>query len=190
MAIGSGLISTLDSSTSRGVYSAYQIIAATGVGLGFDGPQLAAQTVFEQVDVPIALTIITSLMNLGGAIFVSVGSCILNGRATTLMRQSLPNDAASITQQTGLTDLISSLPPQDRPQAVAAFRTAFSDVVYFAAAAATLSFVAALGMEWKSMKSKDSKKADMEAKGENSEDTFPDNGSSSSRSDDDGSEKS
>ena len=62
---------------------------------------------------------------------------------------------------------------------------AFSDVVYFAAAAATLSFVAALGMEWKSTKGKDSRKAVMEAKSEKSEDTFPDNGNSSYRSDND-----
>lgn len=179
MAIGVGLISTFNASTSQGVYIGYQILAAAGIGLGFDGPQLAAQTVFQQPDVPLALTIVTSLMNLGGAIFVSVGSCILNGRVATLLQKSLPNLPADLTQQAGLTDLSSTIPPQDKPQFIAAFQTAFSDVIYFGTAAAVLSFVAALGMEWKSMKGKSSNKGDVEKKGDRAEEPMGDGTSSS-----------
>ena len=178
MAIGVGLISTFNASTSQGVYIGYQILASAGIGLGFDGPQLAAQTVFQQPDVPLALTIVTSLMNLGGAIFVSVGSCILNGRAATLLKQSLPNLPANLTQQAGLTNLASTIPLQDKPQFIAAFQTAFSDVIYFGTAAAVLSFVAALGMEWKSMKAKGSDKGDVEKKGDGAEE--PGDGTKSS----------
>lgn len=46
MAIGVGLMSTFKASTSCGVYIGYRIIASAGIGFGFDGPQLAAQTVF------------------------------------------------------------------------------------------------------------------------------------------------
>ena len=179
MAIGVGLISTFKASTSSGVYIGYQILASAGIGFGFDGPQLAAQTVFQQADVPLALTIITSLMNLGGAIFVSVGSCILNGRLATLLQQSLPNLPADFTQQAGLTDLMSILPPQDKLQFIAALQTAFSDVIYFATAAAALSFVAALGMEWKSMKGKTSSEEDVETKGDGAEEPKADWTSSS-----------
>ena len=179
MAMGVGLMSTLKASTSRGVYIGYQILASAGIGLGFDGPQLAAQTVFQQTDVPLALTIITSLMNLGGAIFVSVGSCILNGRAATLLQQSLPNLSANLTQQAGLSDLMSTLPPQDKPQFIVAFQTAFSDVIYFGTAAAALSFVPALGMEWKSMKGKGSNNGDVEKKGDGAAEPTGDGTSSS-----------
>ena len=114
MAIGVGLMSTFKASTSCGVYIGYRILASAGIVLGFDGPQLAAQTVFQQADVPLALSIITSLMNLGGAIFVSVGSCILNGRVATLLQQSLPNLPTDLAQQAGLTDLMSTLGPQKK----------------------------------------------------------------------------
>lgn len=118
-------------------------------------------------------------MNLGGAIFVSVGSCILNGRVATLLQQSLPNLPTDLAQQAGLTDLMSALGPPKKPQFIAAFQTAFSDVIYFATAAAALSFVTALGMEWKSMRGKGSHKEDVETKGDGAEETTGDATSSS-----------
>ncbi|KAJ5564919.1 hypothetical protein N7513_001161 [Penicillium frequentans] len=69
LSIGTGLLSTSTVSTPLGRWVGYQVIAGAGLALGFDAPQLAAQTVFDTAehDMTIALTIITSLMNLGGA---------------------------------------------------------------------------------------------------------------------------
>lgn len=74
--------------------------------MALDGPQLAAQTVFEQSDVPIALTVVTTLMNFGGAIFVSVGSSIFNNRTTALLQSSGPAISEALAAGTGLTDLV------------------------------------------------------------------------------------
>ena len=57
--------------------------------------------------------------------------------------------------------------------------------MYLAAATATLSFITALSIKYKSIKDKNSRKADMKIKDEKSKDIFSDNGNSSYRFDND-----
>ncbi|KAJ5888533.1 hypothetical protein N7495_008574 [Penicillium taxi] len=152
--VGLGLLSTLTASTDLGRSIGSQILCGVGIGLALDGPQLAAQTVFEQTDVPIALTVVTTLMNFGGAIFVAVGSSILNNRARILLASSGLNVSAALAAGTGLTDLVSSLPESEKNVAIDALQIVISNVFECGIAIAVLSFVVSFGVEWRSVKSK------------------------------------
>ncbi|KAF3402031.1 Efflux pump roqT [Penicillium rolfsii] len=159
LSVGLGLLSTLTARTSLGQSIGYQIICGVGLGLALDGPQLAAQTVFEQSDVPIALTVVTTLMNLGGAVFVSVGSSIFNNRVTALFQVSGPAISGALAAGTGLTDLVNSLPAAEQNAAIDDLQTVMSNVFQCGIAIAVLSFVVSFGVEWLSLKSKKNPKA-------------------------------
>lgn len=152
--VGLGLLSTLTASTGLGQSIVYQILCGVGIGLALDGPQLAAQTVFEQSDVPIALTVVTTLMNLGGAIFVSVGSSIFNNRVTALLQSGGPAISEALAAGTGLTDLVNSLPAAERSTAIDALQTVMANIFECGIAMAVLSFLVSFGVEWRSVKSK------------------------------------
>lgn len=160
--VGLGLLSTLTAHTSAGRWVGYQIICGVGIGLGLDGPQLAAQAVFDQADVPVALTVVTTLMNLGGAVFVSVGSSIFNNRAAVLLRSSAPGLSEAVTAGTGLTELVKSLPVGERSEAIEAIQVVVSNIFQCGITMAALSFVVSFGVEWRSVRSEKSKDANDE----------------------------
>ncbi|KAJ5933628.1 hypothetical protein N7454_005957 [Penicillium verhagenii] len=154
LSIGASLLSTFTVSTPLGRWVGYQIIAGAGLALGFDAPQLAAQTVFNAVehDMTIALTIITSLMNLGGALGVSIGTLIMNNRATTLLLGHVPGLTSSTIHKSGLTDILSLVPAKYSSTVSAAYAQAIQTVFYSTTAFAVLTFVISWFMEWKSVK--------------------------------------
>ncbi|KAJ5810169.1 uncharacterized protein N7503_002387 [Penicillium pulvis] len=154
LSIGTGLLSTFTVSTPLGRWVGYQVIAGAGLALGFDAPQLAAQTVFNTAehDMTIALTIITSLMNLGGALGVSTGTLILNNRATTLLVGHVPGLTSSIISKSGLTDILSLVPAKYSSSVSAAYAQSIQSVFYSTTAFALLTFMIAWFMEWKSVK--------------------------------------
>ncbi|KAJ6092572.1 hypothetical protein N7486_007861 [Penicillium sp. IBT 16267x] len=153
-AVGMGLLSTLTAHSSLGQSIGYQILCGTGVGLALDGPQLAAQTVFDQTDVPVALTVVTTLMNLGGAVFVSVGSSIFNNRAAVFLKSSAPGLSEALAGGTGLTELVKSLPIGERNEVIKTLQIILSNIFQCGIAIAVLSFVVSFGVEWRSVRSK------------------------------------
>lgn len=128
----------------------YQDIAGAGIALGFDDPQLAAQTVFDTAehDMTVALTIITSLINLGGALGVSIGTLILNNRATTLLVGHVPGLTISIiSTKSGLTDVLSLVPAKYSSSISAAYAQSIQSFFYSTTAFALLTFMIAWFME-------------------------------------------
>ncbi|KAJ5672554.1 major facilitator superfamily transporter [Penicillium longicatenatum] len=153
-AVGMALLSTMTVHSSLGQSIGFQILCGVGVGLALDGPQLAAQTVFNQTDVPVALTVVTTLMNLGGAVFVSVGSSIFNNRAATLLKSSAPGLSEALAAGTGLTELVKSLPVGKQDEVIKSLQTILSNIFQCGIAIVVLSFFVSLGVEWRSVRSK------------------------------------
>lgn len=58
MAIGAGLIATLEVDSNRNAWIGYQCLLGFGVGLGMQQPLVAIQASLKPVDVPIGTSII------------------------------------------------------------------------------------------------------------------------------------
>ena len=154
LSVGAGLLSTFSSQTSTARWIGYQIVAAAGLGMGFDAPQIAAQAAFGKgPDVTIALTIITSCMNLGGSLGVSIGTVILNSHVESLLRNSGITGIATFSNS-GLTAMLHSLSATDRSVVASVYGDAIQYVFHSTTALAVATFILACFMDWLSIKDK------------------------------------
>ena len=72
MTVGSGLIITLKPGTSEGTLIAYQVIYGIGVGMAFQPPYIALQTILNNSLVPMGLVLLSFTQQLGGISILSI----------------------------------------------------------------------------------------------------------------------
>ncbi|KAJ7615194.1 hypothetical protein DFH06DRAFT_1013362, partial [Mycena polygramma] len=147
---GAGLmiISTFEANTGHAHWIGYQIIFGLGAGSGSQEPVIAAQTVLSQEDIPTGTSIMIIAQVLGGAVFASVGQNVFTIKLKDQLAGSVPSLDPAIVLKVGATSLRDAI---DSAALVSAF--------YVAVATACLSLGWALGMEWKSVKGKNTKLA-------------------------------
>ncbi|KAG9532239.1 MFS general substrate transporter, partial [Aureobasidium melanogenum] len=75
-ACGAGLLTTLSITTPYRDNLGFQILAGFGVGIGFEGGIIAVQTVLSGRDIPVAISVVSFFMTIGGAIFVPISQTI------------------------------------------------------------------------------------------------------------------
>ena len=121
------------------------------------GPQIAAQTVLSQADVSIGVTLLTFVNFLGGTVFVTVCQNLLNNQLISNLAPVIPNFDPSIVANGGATTLRNSVSPDLLPAVLGAYNQSIQKIWYLALGLACLAFLAAFGLEWKSVK-KDGKK--------------------------------
>ena len=160
MAIGAGLLTTLDLHTSQAMWVGYQFLYGFGLGMSFQAPNLAAQTVLSRRDVSIGVSLMFFSQLLGGAIFTSVGQNLLNNRLLTDL-SGVPGFNASTISNSGATSL-THLSPQLQAVVLPAYNNALATVFRAGLALACLSVFGALAMEWVSVKKNQKKKQDAE----------------------------
>ena len=161
MCVGAGLLTTLQVDTSRGMWIGYQIIYGFGMGLAFQQPNLAAQTVLPTRDVPMGLALIFFSQLLGAAVFVPVGENVLG---TQLLHRlsGIPGFNPSLITAGGATSLISSLSPDLRGTVLLAYNEALRKVLQIGLIISCLSVLGAFSLEWASVLDKPGEK--LEAK--------------------------
>lgn len=93
-------------------------------------------------------------LNLGGALFIAVGQNIFTNRLSTNLAANVPVLNPSIVLNTGATSLRSAVDPGSLEGVLVAYNDALIHTYYVSIAMAGLSFIGALGMEWKSVKGK------------------------------------
>ena len=102
----------------------------------------------------------------GGALFVSVGNNILNSKLVQYVRDiDIPNFDASTIIDSGATELRQAISAEYLPQVLVAYNQALRLVFRAGLAMACLSILAALPLEWRSMKPPAPKKSDDDEKG-------------------------
>ncbi|ROW10123.1 hypothetical protein VMCG_02092 [Cytospora schulzeri] len=103
---GTALLSTLAVSTGSPKWIGFQVLASTGFGMGFNGPNVAAQTVFQDPrDTPTVLTIITTCQDLGGSLGTSIGEAILGDQVRRKLQRVLPGLTTKQISDEGITGL-------------------------------------------------------------------------------------
>lgn len=152
LSIGAGLLTTLQVGTGQGMWIGYQVIYGFGMGMTFQAPNLAAQTVLPTIDVPVGTSLMFFSQLLGGSIFISVGQNVLNNELLRNLSGVAGFDASSILNAgaTTLTHLAEPL----RTTVLLAYNEALRTVFRVGLIMTCLTILGAGSLEWRSVKSK------------------------------------
>lgn len=148
MSVGSGLITTWAVDTGSGKWIGYQIILGFGLGMGMQVATLGAQTVLDRKDVPIGMTLMFFMQQLGGAIFVSVGLNVLNDQLT----RRLPASYALGIARMGATEFLKTAPADELKIVLQAYNEALREVFIVGTCLSCISLLGAVFIEFKSVK--------------------------------------
>lgn len=123
------------------------------MGCTFQGPNLAAQTVLPTADVPIGTSIMFFCQLLGGAIFTSVASNILDNELLKSLA-GIPgvNPAAILSE--GATSLLNGIPTESVGAVLVAYNESLRKVFQVGLVMTCIVIFGPLAMEWRSVKSK------------------------------------
>ena len=150
--VGAGLLTTLELDTSMGKWISYQIIYGIGIGLAFQPPYMAVQTVLAEPMVPMALVILSFAQQLGGIVVLAIAQNVF----LTVLSRNLAGvhglDSAAVSNG-GALGIIKSAPAHLRGEVLSAYNEALKDVLYIPLALACIVAVCMFGLEWKSVKS-------------------------------------
>ena len=151
LAIGAGLLTTLEIDTPSPKWIGYQILYGFGMGLTFQAPNLAAQTVLPTKDVPTGTSLMFFSQLLGGAVFISVGQNVLNNQLLTRL-SGLPGFSPQMISNSGATTLSKSLPPELLAPVLSAYNESLRVVFRVGLILTCLTVIGTLAMEFKSVK--------------------------------------
>ena len=162
--IGCGLLSTLQVHSGPGKWIGYQILVSAGLGMAVQQGVIAVQTVLPLDKVPIGVAAVVSMQSLGGAIFVSVGNSILQNMLEAASAENqLPGINISEVIAAGATQFRSMVPSDSLPALLVVYNSALQKVFTAAIPLAGLAALAALALEWKSVRKQDQKKNALQA---------------------------
>lgn len=161
-AIGAGFITTYDVDTPFGKWFGYQILAGSGVGVGFQGGIIVVQTVLPLVDVPVGTACISFFQSLGGAIFISVAQSVFQNGLTMGIDEYTTGLDPQVFLHSGATAIRGILAEIHREDALPGLLKAYvlglTHCYTITVACAATAFVCAACLQWKSVK-KDKKPA-------------------------------
>ncbi|KAK6330798.1 hypothetical protein TWF718_002997 [Orbilia javanica] len=150
MAVGAGLLTTLQIDSGPSQWIGYQVVYGLGMGLCFQVPNLAAQTVLPKQDVPIGIALMFFGQLLGAAIFVAVGENVLGNQLVSRLSGVQGIDRTLITEG-GATTLLNGLDTELREVVLAAYSEALRRVFQVGLAVTCLAVIGAATLEWKSI---------------------------------------
>ena len=150
MSVGAGLLTTFQVNTGSGKWIGYQVVYGIGMGLCFQVPNLAVQTVLPKNDVPIGLALMLFGQLLGAAIFVAVGENVL---ASQLVKRlsGVPGFNPSLVTSGGATSLINALPADQKGRVLIAYNESLRTVFRVGLILSCLTVLGAILLEWKSI---------------------------------------
>ncbi|KAL9038867.1 MAG: hypothetical protein Q9214_005111 [Letrouitia sp. 1 TL-2023] len=150
MSVGAGLLTTLQVNTGEGKWIGYQVVYGIGLGLCFQVPNLAAQTVLPKNDVPIGLALMLFGQLLGAAVFVAVGENVLGNQLVKKL-SGTPGFDSNLVTSSGATSIIDSLPADQRDTVLVAYNEALRKVFQVGLIISCLTVLGAVSLEWKSI---------------------------------------
>lgn len=150
MSIGAGLLTTFQVGTGEGKWIGYQVLYGIGLGLCFQVPNLAAQTVLPKNDVPIGLALMLFGQLLGAAVFVAVGENVLGNQLVQRL-SGVPGFNSSLITSGGVTSLLSSLPMNLRETVLTTYNEALRKVFQVGLIVSCLTVFGVATLEWRSI---------------------------------------
>ena len=149
--IGAGLLSTLQPNSAQGEWIGYQALYGIGIGCGFQSSMMPAQNVLQRSDVPLGVSLMFFMQQLGGAIFVSVGQNIFSNELVDRLF-GVAGLEPQVIVNTGATDLRRVVPPNEIDAVVEAYSYSLTRVFLLAAVLNAITLLGAVFVESKSIK--------------------------------------
>ncbi|KAI2464009.1 MFS multidrug transporter [Annulohypoxylon bovei var. microspora] len=150
--VGSGLLSTLQVSTSVSRWVGYQVIYGLGVGMVVQMPFIAIQTLIPRPKIPSALAILIFTQYFGAALFVTTAQSIFNNSMRTTLFETAPAVDVEKIMAGGATAVRSLVSGQQLDEVLVAYAVSVDRVMYLAAALGALAFGFGCGLGWKDIR--------------------------------------
>ncbi|EPS36331.1 hypothetical protein H072_10162 [Dactylellina haptotyla CBS 200.50] len=151
MSVGAGLLTTLEvDNTPASKWIGYQVIYGLGMGLCFQVPNLAAQTVLPKKDVPIGLALMFFGQLIGAAVFVAVGENVLGNQLVQRL-SSIPGFDKTLVTDGGATAILGSVPIEFRRSVLIAYNEALRKVFQVGLIVSCFTVLGAVALEWRSI---------------------------------------
>ncbi|KAJ7796748.1 major facilitator superfamily transporter [Mycena olivaceomarginata] len=152
MAVGGGLLTTFNVNTGHARWIGYQVLVGIGCGSGMNQPVMAVQAVLDLKDVPTGTALVLFLQSIGGSVFVSIAQNVFENKLISGIRQDVPSLDPTIVLRAGATSLKDAVTPSLVGAVIHVYNKALVNVFYVGTAAACLSLVGTVAIEWKSVK--------------------------------------
>jgi hypothetical protein len=154
-AVGYGLTTTFRPDTGSGAWIGYQILLGAGIGISFQQPLMAVQTVLDIDDVPTGTSLIIFLQTLGGALFVAVSQNVFTNKLVEYVGAYVPEiPDPSYILAVGATSVKDAFDEALLPGVKLAFNDALTQTFIVFTALAAISILGAVAVEWRSVKGK------------------------------------
>ncbi|KAJ3521976.1 hypothetical protein NM208_g13055 [Fusarium decemcellulare] len=149
--VGAGVLTTLHINTPKAQWIGYQILYGFGLGACFQAPNMAAQTVLPRNEVSIGASLMLFAQTLFGAIFVSVGQNVLDGKLVDRLAEFSSVTPKQI-EAAGVTGLLNMIPARYHTAALEVYNDSLRLCFRVALIVACLAIIGGLVMEWRSVK--------------------------------------
>ncbi|KAL2194039.1 major facilitator superfamily domain-containing protein [Corynascus similis CBS 632.67] len=154
-AVGYGLTILFEPDTGSGKWIGYQILLGAGLGMSFQQPLMAVQTVLDIKDVPTGMSLIVFMQTLGGALFVAVSQNVFTNKLVEYVAAYVPEiENPSSILAVGTTTVKDFFSPALLPGVKLAFNDALTQTFVVFTALSAISILGAAAVEWKSVKGK------------------------------------
>ncbi|MCJ1360689.1 MAG: hypothetical protein MMC33_010698 [Icmadophila ericetorum] len=151
LAVGAGLMTTLNPDTASAKWIGYQILIGIGLGMGMQQGNVAVQAVLPKRDIPVGMALMFFSQSLGGAIFLCVGQSVFTNKLSDDIA-TVQGVEAGFVLMTGATELKNSVPAAAYGQVLLAYNAAVVRVFIVVLSLAAFSIVPALGFKWVNVK--------------------------------------
>ncbi|KAL2870692.1 MDR family MFS transporter [Aspergillus lucknowensis] len=152
MAVGSGLLSSLDVSSGNSEWIGYQFLFGAGVGLGLQTAFAAPQCALPIEDIAIGTAIVMFLENLSAAVFVSVGQNVFANQLRRNVAVYAPEVDAAALIAGGALEVRRTVPARFYDAVLFAYNKALTQTFYVGVGLSCVGVIGAVFMKWVNVK--------------------------------------
>ncbi|KAH7115119.1 major facilitator superfamily domain-containing protein [Dendryphion nanum] len=147
-AVGAGLMTTFQPTTSAGKWIGYQIIVGIGRGFSMQIPLVAAQSTLLPSESSIAIAMLLFSQFFGGSIVNCIAKTIFINDLRPALHQYVPSVDPQKVIDAGATEIIKLVEPKDVQGIIVAYNRALTVTFWLPTAAACLALLFTFGLGW------------------------------------------
>ncbi|RDW63879.1 hypothetical protein BP5796_10381 [Coleophoma crateriformis] len=152
--IAAGLLITIKVDAKLANLLAHQGLLGFGSGVGFQGPQVAVQTILAPNDVSIGIAIIQFAQGLGPALAVPTGQLIYTTQLNTNLKKYAPAVNGTTLENIGLLTIGSHFQGSELAGVLMSYEKAVTYTFYLSVVLTCLTLFGSFGIGWRSVKQK------------------------------------
>ncbi|THZ71906.1 MFS general substrate transporter [Aureobasidium pullulans] len=155
LAVGSGLLSTLNTSSGGKYWIPYQILPGMGAGITLWMPYVAIQTVLKAEDIPVATALLQFFQSFGAALFLALAQAVFSSIFYAALKSSdiVGLDLSAIVHAAPA-EFRQLVPKENLVQVLNAYNQGVTSTFDLGAGLAAAACFASFGIQWKSFKPK------------------------------------